>query len=271
MNPKTPKISVITVTLNTALDLQKTLESITGQDYPNLEIIVIDGGSTDGTVEVIKTHAEHITYWISEPDKGIYNAMNKGLAKATGEWVNFMNAGDVFFDRHVLSTIFNQDLQDADVLYGDSIASYPVFKTYRKALPVDNLWKGMVCCHQSMFFRTNLIKHEGYKPDLFFSADYEMILRLYFTGKNFRYIPETIAVFDTRGISNLKMAKSARSNVGILSSYRPLTPKEKRFHLRFIYQSKLTEWVYRRLPSTLIYSFLKWFYRNQIIHESPHP
>jgi glycosyltransferase involved in cell wall biosynthesis len=266
-----PKISIVTVVRNNFAGFIKTASNISGQGYSNLEIIVIDGGSTDGTVEVIKTHAEHITYWISEPDQGIYNAMNKGLAKATGEWVNFMNAGDVFFNSRVLSAVFNQDLQDADVLYGDSIASYPVFKTYRKALPVDNLWKGMVCCHQSMFFRTNLIKHEGYKPDLFFSADYELILRLYRNGKNFRYIPETIAVFDTRGTSNLKMVKSARSNLEILSSYRMLTPKEKRFHRRFICQSKLTEWGYRRLPSTLIYSFLKWFYRNQIIHESPHP
>ena len=76
MKFRTPKISVITVTLNAAHNLKKTLESITGQDYPDLEIIVIDGGSTDGTVEVIKSFSEHIAYWISEPDQGIYDAMN---------------------------------------------------------------------------------------------------------------------------------------------------------------------------------------------------
>jgi len=270
MNSNIPKISVIIVTLNAAPDLQKTLESIIRQDYPNMEIIVIDGGSNDGTPQVIGKFKDRINHWISEPDQGIYDAMNKGLAKATGEWVNFMNAGDVFYDRHVLSTIFNQDLEDAQVLYGDSIAHYPAFKTWRKALPPEDLWKGMVCCHQAMFVRTNLIKHEGFKPDLFFSADYELILRLYRNGKNFRYIPETVAVFDTRGTSNLKMVKSARSNLEILNSYRMLTPKEKRFHRRFICQSKLTEWIYRCLPSTLIFSFLKWFYRNQIVHEANH-
>jgi glycosyltransferase involved in cell wall biosynthesis len=271
VNPKTPKISIITVTLNAAPDLQKTLESIIHQDYPNLEIIVIDGGSNDGTLQVIGKFKDRIGQWISEPDQGIYDAMNKGLAVASGEWVNFMNAGDIFFDDHVLFAIFNQDIEDAQVLYGNSIAHYPAFKTMRKALPTEDLWKGMICCHQAMFVRTSLIKLEGFKPDLFFSADYELILRLYRTGKNFRYIPETIAVFDTRGTSNLKMVKSARSNVEILSFNSVLTPKEKRFHKRFICQLKLTEWVYRCLPSTLIYSFLKWVYRNQIIHESPHP
>jgi glycosyltransferase involved in cell wall biosynthesis len=271
VNPKTPKISVITVTLNAACDLQKTLESITGQDWANLEIIVIDGGSTDDTIRVIKAHAEHITYWISEPDRGIYDGMNKGLAEATGEWVNFMNAGDVFFNDHVLSAIFNQDSEDTQVLYGDSIAHYPGFKALRKALAVEDLWKGMICCHQAMFVRTSLIKNEGYKPGLYFSADYEMILRLYSTGKNFRYIPETIAVFDTHGTSNLKMVRSARSNLEILSSGRTLTPKEKRFHRRFICRSKLTGWIYRCLPSNVINSFLKWYYRDQIVHEADHP
>jgi len=262
-----PVISVITVVLDNAKGFRQTAQSIINLQYPSIEFIVIDGGSTDGTVEVIKSHAEHITYWISEPDKGIYDAMNKGLAKATGEWINFMNAGDVFFDRNVLSTVFTQDVGDAQVLYGDSIARYPSFQTWRKALPPEDLWKGMICCHQAIFLQTNLIKNEGFKPGLYFSADYEMIVRLYISGKKFRYIPGTIAVFDTRGSSNLNMVKSARSNLEILSAYRTLTRKEKRFHRRFICRSKLTECLYRCMPSTLISSFLKWFYRNQIVHE----
>ncbi|MCK9423304.1 MAG: glycosyltransferase [Bacteroidales bacterium] len=243
------------------------MESIISQDYPDLEIIVVDGGSTDGTQEVIGHFADQIDYWVSEPDLGIFDAMNKGLARATGEWVNFMNAGDVFSNNHVLSTVFNKESMDAAVIYGDSIAHYPAFKTWRKALPPEDLWKGMICCHQSMFFLTNLIRKVGYNADLHFSADYEMILRLYIAGKKFRYIPEIIAVFDTRGISNAKMVKSARSNLEILSSTRRLTKKEKRFHKRFILQSKLTEWFYQFMPSTGISKFLKWFYRNQIIHE----
>jgi glycosyltransferase involved in cell wall biosynthesis len=262
-----PKISIITVVLNAAGALEKTISSVIRQDYPHIEFIIIDGGSADGTIEVIKTHAEQIGYWVSEQDRGIYDAMNKGLAKATGEWVNFMNAGDVFFNEHVLSSVFDRDSGDAQVIYGDSIAHYPAFKTLRKAMPVEDLWKGMICCHQAMFFRTKLIQNEAYKPDVYFSADYELVLRLYRAEKKFRYIPETIAVFDTRGISNMEMVRSARSNLEILCSGHLLTRKEKRFHQKFIRQSKLTDWIYRLLPSAIINALLKLLYRDQLVHE----
>lgn len=271
MKPRVPQISVITVALNAARGLQKTMNSILGQDYPRVEFIVIDGGSTDGTVEVIRSHAGHLAYWVSEPDKGIYDAMNKGLAVAKGEWVNFMNAGDTFFDSRVLADVFNQEVAGAEVIYGDSIACYPAFKTMRKALPVENLWKGMVCCHQAVFFRTELIKDEAYKPGQFFSADYELILRLYEGGKSFRYVPKTMAVFDTRGASNVQMVKSARSNLEILRSRRKLTCKETWFHQGFICLSKLTEWSYKHWPPVMLHAALKLLYRSQIIHEPHHP
>lgn len=263
-----PLISVITVVRNAAADLLKTISSVTSLDYPYVEFIIVDGGSTDGTVEVIRCHTEKIHYWISEPDRGIYDAMNKGLAKATGEWVNFMNAGDIFYDSRVLSSIFNQELNDAQVLYGDSIAQYPAFKAWRKAMPQEELRKGMICCHQAMFFRTTLIKGKAYQPDLYFSADYELVLRMFHSGFKFRYIPETIAVFDTRGISNQKMVKSAKSNLEILNSAGKLSSNEKRYHQRFICRAKVTEWLYRVLPGMVMETLLKWLYRNQIVKES---
>jgi glycosyltransferase involved in cell wall biosynthesis len=271
MTSNQPKISIITVVRNAAADLEKTICSVTGQDYSRVEFIVIDGGSTDGTVDVLKSQVDHVSYWVSEPDKGIYDAMNKGLAKATGEWVNFMNAGDVFFNNRVLTEIFEQDMEGADILYGDSIAHYPAFKAMRKALPPEDLWKGMICCHQAMLFRTTLFKDRAYTPELHSSADYEMILWLYHSGKNFRYVPSTIAVFDTRGTSNLNMIRSARSNLEILKSVRTLKPQEKRFHYRVIFQSGLTEWIYRLLPVAVINSMLRRRYRNQIVNESSQP
>ena len=270
MSLKTTKVSIVTIVRNSVLEFEQTIRSVLSQNYPDIECIVIDGVSTDGTLEAIRTHTEHIAYWISEPDKGIYDAMNKGLSKASGEWVNFMNAGDVFCNTQTLSKIFSRDFQDADVIYGDSIACYPSFKAYRKASSPEGLWKGMVCCHQAMFFRTDVIKPEGYKPEYYFSADYELILRLFHARKKFRYVPETFAVFNTRGISNLNMHKSARSNFEILCSYRTLTLKEKQFHRRSIYLSRFTEWVYRLMPSAVICSFLKWRYRMQIIPEQEH-
>ena len=87
-------ISVVTVSYNAVATIEQTLLSVINQTYPNIEYIIIDGGSTDGTVDIIKKYADEIVYWISEPDKGIYDAMNKGIKKANGEWINFINAGD---------------------------------------------------------------------------------------------------------------------------------------------------------------------------------
>ena len=103
-----PKISVITVVRNDVAHIEHTMLSVLGQTYSNVEYIVIDGGSTDGTVDIIKKYADRLAYWVSEPDGGIYPAMNKGLLHATGEWVNFMNSGDSFADDNVLNDIFGK-------------------------------------------------------------------------------------------------------------------------------------------------------------------
>lgn len=92
------KISVITVCYNAVDTLEKTIQSVLEQTYHNIEYIIIDGGSTDGTVEIIHRYVDYLAYWVSEPDRGIYDAMNKGIERATGEWVNFMNAGDYFYN-----------------------------------------------------------------------------------------------------------------------------------------------------------------------------
>ena len=99
------KISVITVAYNASRYIETTILSVINQTYSNIEYIIIDGGSTDGTVDIIKKYSNKISYWISEPDKGIYDAMNKGINKATGEWINFMNAGDTFHNPDTLSAV----------------------------------------------------------------------------------------------------------------------------------------------------------------------
>ena len=133
MSPAKPKISIITVALNDSDGMDKTLASILSQDYDPIELIIIDGGSTDGTLGVIKKYENRISWWISEPDYGPYDAMNKGLNRTTGEWVCFMNAGDTFYNSHTISELFLSDPGDTEVIYGDSIFDYSVFKLYRKS------------------------------------------------------------------------------------------------------------------------------------------
>ena len=103
-------ISIVTVSYNAVLTIEQTILSVINQTYPNVEYIIIDGGSTDGTVDIIKKYEDKIAYWVSEPDKGIYDAMNKGVVVATGEWINFMNAGDIFTDGDVIDKLFHQNI-----------------------------------------------------------------------------------------------------------------------------------------------------------------
>lgn len=130
-----PLITIITVAYNAVKDIENTILSVLNQTYPNIEYIIIDGGSTDGTLDIIKKYEDKISYWVSEADKGIYDAMNKGALKATGEWLNFMNAGDTFYDQQVLEKVFkDNDWSDADVIYGDINIEYPKKKKVKKTI-----------------------------------------------------------------------------------------------------------------------------------------
>lgn len=102
-----PSISVITVSYNAVTSIEKTMLSVLNQIYDRVEYIIIDGGSVDGTLEVIQKYVDRLGYWVSEPDKGIYDAMNKGILNASGDWIIFMNCGDIFVDDNVLYSLFS--------------------------------------------------------------------------------------------------------------------------------------------------------------------
>ena len=112
------KLSIITVNLNNCDGLQKTIDSVVSQTFKDFEWIVIDGGSTDGSKELIEQYADHFTYWVSEPDKGIYNAMNKGIRVAKGDYLQFLNSGDYLYDRTTLEKCLLPQ-NNADVIYGN--------------------------------------------------------------------------------------------------------------------------------------------------------
>lgn len=133
-------ISVVTVCYNAADTIEKTMLSVLNQTYHDIEYIIIDGGSTDGTVEIIRKYADRIAYWVSEPDKGIYDAMNKGIKVATGEWINFMNAGDEFVDANVLDKLFfAKTVANVDVIYGNTLMKYTEGISFTKVKEIDYL------------------------------------------------------------------------------------------------------------------------------------
>ena len=190
-----PLVSIITVVFNGIKNIEATLLSVVNQSYKRIEYIVIDGGSTDGTVEIIKELETKIAYWVSEPDGGIYDAMNKGLERATGQWINFMNSGDRFASVDVLE-LFNARNFDADILYGDAVIEYPTFQTYYERLPLKSLWRQMAFCHQASFVRTSIMKEYRFDLNYKLSADFDFMYKAYTSNKRFVYVNRLICFFD---------------------------------------------------------------------------
>lgn len=185
-----PKITVITVVFNAKDLIERTVLSVINQTYPNIEYIIIDGGSTDGTVELIKQYSDRISLLKSEPDKGIYDAMNKGIDLATGEWINFMNAGDYFYTDDVLEKIFGGGEPNTDFVYGDYIDNFYIGEqVYTKHIPApevgSDFWK-IYPCHQSCFVRTKFLKDSKFDTEnenLKKGADLDKLLEFYYAKK----------------------------------------------------------------------------------------
>jgi len=198
-----PSVTVVTVVYNDAQNIEKTLQSIIDQQYPRLEYIVIDGGSTDGTVDIIKKHEQHITHWISEKDRGIYDAMNKGIDLATGDWINFMNSNDLFYNATTIYDVFQDCPKDVDFIYG-----YVVMKDNGKDRPIDlhrpmdKLWKGMPFCHQALFSKTQLLKKNKFCLTNKIISDYKSVFLHYMDGKRFFNCNKTIAIVSEGGVSD---------------------------------------------------------------------
>ena len=203
-------VTIITVCMNHAKGLAKTIESVARQTWQAKEYLIVDGASTDGTMEVIRQHADAITRWISEPDEGIYDAMNKGVQIAQGAWVIFMNAGDTFASEDTLQRVFGE-AQEADVIYGDVVKG----KTVKKAEAPHNAHR-MFFCHQSAFVRANCLRVYPFDTRHRMSADFKQIKQLYLSGKKFRQLDFPVANFDTQGVSNTKRSAGLYDNILVI-------------------------------------------------------
>ncbi len=198
-----PKLSIITINLNNRIGLERTLTSVTEQTWRDFEIHVLDGGSTDGSVEVIQKHADTLTSWVSESDGGIYPAQNRGIRKANGEYILFLNSGDWLRQPNSLEMIFSQS-PTADLLYGDVYFWKEGETAYRKEnqeelsalfLILDTI------CHQVQILKRSLFSELGfYREDLRVVADYEFLVNaLIQHRKTFQYYPIPLANVDLVG------------------------------------------------------------------------
>ena len=193
-------ISIITVVYNGESNIERTINSVLSQSYQDFEYVVIDGKSTDNTVNIINQYKDKIDYFVSERDNGVYDAMNKGILVSKGEWIIFMNAGDTFNSNNTLSEIFcNNQYAGIDVLYGNVLCCYSNYEKLLRARSVDYLNYRMPFCHQSSFVRTCLAKEILFELKYKYSADYDFFHKLFLQKKSFHYVDMAISRYYPEG------------------------------------------------------------------------
>lgn len=234
MTHNQPTFSIVTVSFNCRDQIEKTMKSVMQQSYAGKEYIVIDGGSTDGTAEIIKSHSENLAYWCSEPDGGIYQGMNKGISRAKGDWIIFMNAGDTFADNQVLEhTATYAQKGKYDVIYGDILKIIDGETVLKTASEPCNKQR-MYFCHQAAFARTTLMREMPFDTRFPMSADLHFFKRCYLSGHKFLHIPVTVAVYDSHGVSNTQRIKGLRDNVRVVKELDKGSERRK-FLLKLYY------------------------------------
>lgn len=197
-------ISVITINFNHLEGLKKTVQSVKEQTYNQIEYIIIDGGSSDGSKKYIQDNAELLDYWVSESDNGLYNAMNKGIARASGDYLIFMNSGDYFCNSNVVEQVVNKGLS-ADFEYGDfyngSLAQEKLVKFPEQ--PSLLFFSSRALCHQSLFIKKEIFDlYGGYDENYKIASDWEHYVRLFFHEKvTFKYLDFPIAFYELNGVS----------------------------------------------------------------------
>ncbi|BBB24033.1 glycosyl transferase, family 2 [Isorropodon fossajaponicum endosymbiont JTNG4] len=213
-------ITVVTVVFNGVKFLEETIKSVINQTYDNIEYIIIDGGSTDGTIDIIKKYEDKIAYWVSESDKGIYDAMNKGVDAATGNWINFMNAEDKFYSNTTIEKIFNTKQYTTKIIYGDVIIDYGNFLKVKKAKNFNKLWQGMVCSHQSTFIESKYHKENKFILKYSIAGDFNFFYNVFKQNDKTTYIQNIIAIISLDGVSDINRLTAIRQNHRIINNHK---------------------------------------------------
>ena len=231
--------TIITVTYNASKSLEKTILSVINQTYDNIEYIIIDGGSKDGTTDIIKHNESKIKYWISEPDKGLYDAMNKGLRAAAGDYVCFLNAGDTFKDENIVAEIVGiaEKNMAPDIIYGETDlvdAQGNVFAERRLKAPEHLTWKsfkmGMLVCHQAFIVKRSIA--EKYDLQYRFSADFDWCIRCMKKAKTIVNSEMRMINYQYEGTTTANRKASLKERYDIMCKYYGVIPTQMR-HLWF--------------------------------------
>jgi glycosyltransferase involved in cell wall biosynthesis len=248
----TPKITVVTVVLNARDFIEETIRSVLNQDYEDLEYVIVDGVSSDGTLDVIDCYRSQIDRLIVEEDRGIYDAMNKAAKVATGDYIIFMNAGDEFAGSSSVSELCRCLLNNETLVYGRWIVKYP-WGLERSGSPArpENFWQGMFVQHQSVMVKTRCLLDHPFDLSLGLGADYAFLLRIINSGEVFRECKSLVSRVSAEGASDGNRKDVLMSHWRQARRYYPGLRTD--FHyLRRILRERLAATVKKCLPISMI-------------------
>ena len=223
------KISIITVVYNNCNTINTAIESVINQTYTNIEYIIIDGGSSDGTLDIIYNYKDNISLIVSEADNGIYDAMNKGINIATGDLIGILNSDDLYENNHTLEDVVNEFIKDInlDILYGDLVyvnknATSKIIRKWISSVYYNKFFEnGNVPPHPSLFLKRRIYLETGFfNLDFLLAADYEFMLRIFKKNSyKSKYINKTLVRMRLGGATNKNLKNIYRGNIEILKSW----------------------------------------------------
>lgn len=247
--PDQPLLTVITVVYNGIECLEQCMNSVLSQTYTPIEYIVVDGASTDGTVTLIEQYSEQLAYWISEPDKGIYNAMNKGLALAQGEVIALLNADDFYYPEALTQVMDAYKASKADVLYGDvcHIQELSNVSLIKRGVPrLDRMKETMTLIHPAVFVTRETYEQVGnFNEQYRIAADYDFLLRAVVAERHFHYVEGSMLTGYRGGGLSAGNCASILEARAIQFSHLGGTEQNLRWkHLRCVFRSKIRQLIY---------------------------
>lgn len=240
------KVSIITVVYNGVATIEQTIQSVLNQTYKNIEYIIIDGLSTDGTQQIIEKYRQFIAYYVSEKDDGLYDAMNKGIQQATGEVIGILNSDDWYDNYAVEKAVDYLAEYDVGIVYGRLMLVYPDgSQRLEKLLPLETLWYQTSVSHPTVFVKKSIYEYFGsFRVEYKIAADYELLLRLYCEEVEFGFIDSVLTYFRVGGISAQKSEQSYQESLAISRIYIEKYSKRKDELLNRLENAKKTDYFY---------------------------
>lgn len=253
------KVSIITVCLNSAKTIEKTIQSVIKQSYYDIEYSIIDGGSIDGTIDIIKKYEKYINKWVSEPDRGLYDAMNKGIREAAGDVIGIINSDDWYACDAVEKIVHYFKMGSCDITYGDLTFVYPDGReemASAKDINLNDMKYKNVLWHPTVFVKKNVYELYGcYDLKYKIYADYDFLLRTYYKGCRICYVPHNLAFFRVDGLHNrmprrtfLEERKIAIENLTFLEDFeRDLVKKLVESHYEIERKNQIKSYLLKRM------------------------